>query len=264
MRAPTRTRSEPLTTVWRRVEGVALLATIPAFYLALLSTHRIVFVSVYLLAAVASGSVIVDEASLGGRGPSCSRGLAQFQIGLLLTVGLVVSALLPAGGELGVLVIRLATALLIVLRLGESTRPWFWRSELSRFVTLAMLVLVLCGVGFWWLEPRAETFGDGFWLAFTTAATVGYGDIVPSTPASKIFAVFVVLMGVAVISLVTAAIAATWVQAEEREIEKEILQDLHRQLEAMREDLNAMRRELGQARDPPAVGSKAPQTGRGP
>ena len=51
------------------------------------------------------------------------------------------------------------------------------------------LALLGLGPGFWWLEPRAETLGDGLWLAFTTAATVGYGDIVPTTPASKIFAV---------------------------------------------------------------------------
>jgi len=51
---------------------------------------------------------------------------------------------------------------------------------------LCMLILGLGGLGFWVLEPDAETFSDGLWLAFTTAATVGYGDIVPSTHASRI------------------------------------------------------------------------------
>ena len=41
----------------------------------------------------------------------------------------------------------------------------------------AAMTLGLCGVGFWWLEPRAESLGDGLWLAFTTAATVGYGGL---------------------------------------------------------------------------------------
>ena len=193
---------------WRRVESIALLATIPAFYLALLADLRVVGAGLYLVAALASGMIVVDAMS-PAPGTSRLRALARHRIGLSLVTGLVLSALLPDGDEIGVLVIRLATALLVVLRLGESLLPGLWRHEVPRFLTLAILALALCGAGFWWLEPRATTFGDGFWLAFTTAATVGYGDIVPSTPASKIFAVFVVLLGVSLISLVTAAVAAT-------------------------------------------------------
>jgi len=99
----------------------------------------------------------------------------------------------------------------------------------------------LCGLGFWWLEPQAETLSDGLWLAFTTAATVGYGDIYPTTPASKIFAVFVVLLGYGVLSLVTASIAAVWVESEERRIEREILLDLHGQLRVLRGEVSALR-----------------------
>jgi voltage-gated potassium channel len=102
-------------------------------------------------------------------------------------------------------------------------------------------VLCFCGVGFWALEPRVRTLGDGLWLAFTTAATVGYGDIVPSTPAAKIFAVFVVLLGYAVLSLVTAAIAAMWVETSERRLEHDILRQVHAEVSALRAELAALR-----------------------
>jgi voltage-gated potassium channel len=95
------------------------------------------------------------------------------------------------------------------------------------------------------------SFGDGLWLAFTTAATVGYGDIVPSTPAAKIFAVFVVLLGFAVLSLVTASIAALWVQTEERRIERELLHELHRELRAVRRDIATL-----QAAAPPGAAAE--------
>jgi voltage-gated potassium channel len=48
-------------------------------------------------------------------------------------------------------------------------------------------------------------------------------------------------MGFAVLSLVTAAIAAMWVQTEERRIEHEMLRDLHGQLRLVREELAALR-----------------------
>ena len=67
---------------------------------------------------------------------------------------------------------------------------------------LALVIMFLGGLGFWWIDPRVNSFGDGLWLAFTTAATVGYGDHVPSTQASRAFAVVVVVLGLAVLSLV--------------------------------------------------------------
>jgi len=121
----------------------------------------------------------------------------------------------------------------------------------------ALLVLLLCGLGFWWLEPTTPTFADALWLAFTTAATVGYGDSVPTTPASRIFAVFVVFLGVGAITLVAAAIASAWIATEERHIEREVLDDMHRQLAAVRAELKALRDALPssvRARDGPADG----------
>ncbi len=93
-------------------------------------------------------------------------------------------------------------------------------------LALSLTILLLGGLGFWVLEPKVETLSDGLWLAFTTAATVGYGDIVPSTHSSRAFAVVVVLLGLAVLSLVTASVAAVFVGNEERDIERELMQEI--------------------------------------
>jgi voltage-gated potassium channel len=228
----------------RRVELVALLATIPAFYLAMLSSHRLVSMSLYLMGFVGSAFVTWTDAVAVRRHPGSARDRhGQRQLGTLLSVSLLLSAVLPEGDQPDLLILRLGTAALVILRWGEAILPPSWRGGLPHLLGLGIGVLGLCGLGFWWLEPRVHTFGDGLWLAFTTAATVGYGDIVPSTPASKIFAVFVVLTGFAVLSLVTASIAAVWVQTEERKIEHEILRDLHHELRVLRDELAALRRE---------------------
>lgn len=110
-------------------------------------------------------------------------------------------------------------------------------------------LLLACGVVYWLIEPRTPTLGDGLWLAFTTAGTVGYGDVVPTTPAAKLFSVVVVLIGFAVLSLVTASIAAIWVESSERRIEREILRDLHAQIRHLGQEIEALRRDLPQAGD---------------
>jgi voltage-gated potassium channel len=93
------------------------------------------------------------------------------------------------------------------------------------------LTLLLGGVGFWWLEPGIHSLQDGLWLAFTTAATVGYGDLVPRTAAGRAFSVVVVLLGLSVLSLVTASLAAMFVEQEveqeERQIERELMREFH-------------------------------------
>lgn len=241
----------PQSTAWRPAELVALAATIPAFYLALLSTSQRLTAALYLVAAIVCAASWWIET----RHAKASKGTPlRKPLGIALVVTLLLSAALPVGDSTPVVIVRLATAALVVLRVGESIRPWFWRGELPQLLALAIGVMSLCGLGFWWLEPNAHTFGEGLWLAFTTAATVGYGDIVPSTPAAKIFAVFVVLMGFAVLSLVTAAIAAMWVQTEERRIEHEMLHDLHHQLKVIREELTGPQRPVHALRPEPHGG----------
>ena len=118
------------------------------------------------------------------------------------------------------------------------------RRGLIYSLLLCLMILGVGGVGFWLLEPRAKTLSDGLWLAFTTAATVGYGDIVPSTHASRVFSVVVVLFGLAVLSLVTASVAAMFVGTEERQIERDLLREigeLRTEVRDLRNDVRVLR-----------------------
>jgi len=81
-------------------------------------------------------------------------------------------------------------------------------ASLALQLAAAAVLLVLFGFGFWWLEPTTPRLADALWLAFVTASTIGYGDFVPTTAASRALAVPVLLTGFAVLSMVTAAIAA--------------------------------------------------------
>jgi len=238
---------------------LALLVTIPAFYLELAAPAPwLVAAGLYLLAAAVTALALWQ-----------SRRLAAAQTGghharwpqWLLVAGLLASAALPPSSDSSpALGLRLLVALATLARMTWLLRHLVTQGSVAYLLALALAVLGLCGLGFWWLEPRAHTLADGLWLAFTTAATVGYGDIVPTAPASKIFAVFVVLLGYGVLSLVTASIAAMWVETEERRIEREILHDLHSQLQALRLEMTALRRSVDAA-NAVAVGSGPSRSG---
>jgi len=127
------------------------------------------------------------------------------------------------------------------------------RQGLVYSLVLAMLILLLGGVGFWWLDPKVLTLSDGLWLAFTTAATVGYGDLVPSTHASRGFSVVVVLLGLAVLSLVTASLAAIFVEREVVEEERQIERDLMHEIRQVRAEVAALREALASKDAPPPL-----------
>jgi voltage-gated potassium channel len=111
-------------------------------------------------------------------------------------------------------------------------------------LALTMTILGLGGVGFWVIDPQINSLSDGLWLAFTTAATVGFGDLVPSTPASRIFAVVVVLLGLAVLSLVTASLSAIFVEQEVVAEDRQIETDLLREIARLREDVAQIHRDI--------------------
>ena len=120
-------------------------------------------------------------------------------------------------------------------------------------LVLCTLILLIGGVGFWALDPGVNTLADGLWLAFTTAATVGYGDVVPSTHASRMFSVLVVLLGLAVLSLATASLAAIFVEKDVAQEEDLLAQDLLREINLLREDIRVLRDEVRHLRAPASM-----------
>jgi voltage-gated potassium channel len=228
---------------WRWPTVIALLATVPAFYLELLHAQRSpLSIGAYLLAA---GLVLGSLLHVGWRSGQLGRHALANPADLMLVAGLLASAALPGSqGSVPALAVRLAVAFLTLLRMVWGLQHLVTRGGLTYLLLASAGVLGACGLGFWWLEPSTPTLFDGLWLAFTTAATVGYGDVVPTTPAAKIFSVFVVLLGFGVLSLVTAAIAAHWVQTEERAVERDILHDLRAEMARVHRELADLRQAL--------------------
>jgi voltage-gated potassium channel len=55
------------------------------------------------------------------------------------------------------------------------------------------------------------TVGQGLWWSVQTVTTVGYGDVVPTNASGQIVAALVMLLGLAFLSVITAAITSSFV-----------------------------------------------------
>jgi len=150
--------------------------------------------------------------------------------------------------------LRIAYVSLVLARVFGSLRSLLSPVAIPYVVGWAAVTLAFAGAGFYWLEPTVHSYGEGLWLAFTSGATVGYGDIVPTTPASRIFAVFMVLLGYALLSLVTASIAAFFVGEDEKELRRE----MHHDIKSLRREIELLRAQL-QERDAIATAQNLPK-----
>ncbi|MFM0136365.1 potassium channel family protein [Caballeronia grimmiae] len=154
-------------------------------------------------------------------------------------------------------VLRLSFMGTLALRFVLTLRVLFVPHRLLILLAIGAALLLLAGAGFFWLEPHVHTYADGLWLAFESSATVGYGDIAPTTPASRIFAVFIVLLGYGMLSLTFASIAALFIGEEEKQLRR----DMHRDIKRLEAELAGVRDDLRLLHDLLSHGENAPGAG---
>jgi len=62
-----------------------------------------------------------------------------------------------------------------------------------------------------------KNFGDGLWWAITTVTTVGYGDRYPTTTEGRCLAVVLMIMGISLMGVITASVAAWFVKMGDKD-----------------------------------------------
>jgi voltage-gated potassium channel len=66
-----------------------------------------------------------------------------------------------------------------------------------------------------------RSLGDSLWWFFSTLTTVGYGDRYPVTTIGRVIAVFVMITGISLVGLLTAAVASIFIGSREEESKRE-------------------------------------------
>ncbi|WP_454825687.1 potassium channel family protein [Paraburkholderia xenovorans] len=228
---------------WRWMQWVLFalsLLAIPAFYFELAAASRFHLAGRALYASMSAGfTMVLGRIAFLSRKPE--RFITRNAYDVLIAAG---SAISVAWGALPwsplEWLLRIVFVGLVAARIVVSLRSFFSPGRLGLLLVIAVLLLASAGAGFYWLEPGVHTYAEGVWLAFESSATVGYGDMAPTTPASRVFAAFVVLLGYGLLSLVFASIAATFVEQEERMLRRE----MHRDIKALRDEIAALRQDV--------------------
>ncbi len=104
---------------------------------------------------------------------------------------------------------------------GKSMKSWNLLISYLRLPVLIRILLVgstmilLFGTVIHFVEPKTfHNLFDGIWWAIVTAATIGYGDIVPETTAGKVVAILLILLGTGFVSTYFVTLSASAVAKE--------------------------------------------------
>lgn len=98
------------------------------------------------------------------------------------------------------------------------------REELVIYLGATLLLMFVVSVGMYYAENEAqpEAFASVFhamWWAVVTMTTVGYGDVVPVTPAGRVLTFLVLVLGLGVVAIPSAVLASALTRVREEEAE---------------------------------------------
>lgn len=88
----------------------------------------------------------------------------------------------------------------MLLAIGNLARA-FWRGlKEPEFRALLMMVVIILIIGtLFYARFEGWTWVDSLYFSVTTLATVGFGDLAPTHPGTKIFTVFYILSGLGIL-----------------------------------------------------------------
>ena len=117
--------------------------------------------------------------------------------------------------------LRLLLMMFILVRISRRLRQFLARGRLGTILAIAAIVVVLAGIIVTRLDTSMGTVWDGMWYSWVTISHTGYGDIVPKTPAARLFGGVLILLGVVLFTVLTASLSAFLIGTEVEKVEKE-------------------------------------------
>ena len=102
-----------------------------------------------------------------------------------------------------------------------------WIATLGTILMLSTASLIIIQLELDSPETKFETSGDAIWWSLVTVTTVGYGDLVPSTPGGRAIAVGVMTVGVAMVSVLTSYITSVLFLRKDPEQEARLISMQH-------------------------------------
>lgn len=130
--------------------------------------------------------------------------------------------------------LKLARLSAYFVRFYKRVKFFFEINGLKYMVFVSLFCIAVGGITIHFVEGMS--FFDGIWWSFVTATTVGYGDISPTTPAGRVVAAVLMIVGIGLIGSLTSTITALFFQRHERSAKNDAKSQIIKTLQGQLDD----------------------------
>jgi voltage-gated potassium channel len=96
------------------------------------------------------------------------------------------------------------------------TDPSSTRNAIFLIVAVDLGIVLIGGTIIWFFDRQEyENLTEAFWYTLQTITTVGYGDVTPTEPIGRFVGAAVMLLGIAFLSILTATITSSFIDARQ-------------------------------------------------
>lgn len=131
-------------------------------------------------------------------------------------------------------ILKFARLSAYLARFYKRVKFFFEINGLKYMVFASLFCIVAGGIAIHFVEGM--TIFDGIWWSFVTATTVGYGDISPTTPAGRVIAAILMIVGIGLIGSLTSTITALFFQRHDRTSNRDSKGEIIKTLQAQLDD----------------------------
>ena len=106
-----------------------------------------------------------------------------------------------------IVLVRLLRLILLLKVLSRFVEGVLETTSLDKFIAIFIVIILGSSLILYDLDPNITSLFDAVWFVFQTITTVGYGDVIPTSPLGKFIVLLLLIAGVFMFSIVTASFA---------------------------------------------------------
>ena len=104
-----------------------------------------------------------------------------------------------------IVLIRIINLILLIKVISKVTERFLDATYLDKIIAVFIILILGSTFVLYCFDPSITSIFQAVWFVFQTITTVGYGDIIPSSPAGQFVGLVLIIAGVLMFSMVTAS-----------------------------------------------------------
>jgi voltage-gated potassium channel len=94
------------------------------------------------------------------------------------------------------------------------------KNRMLKALSAVIIMITLGTIGFWFLADDGVTIGQCLYMTIITLSTVGYGEVIPLDDAGRVFASFIIIIGMGSLIYFGSTMVAIWVELDMQEVRR--------------------------------------------